>query len=462
MNKFIKNKSHKAKKDHFSLNRSDSFKKHFRQRLKDRHKIRGYCFSYTKDKIITPMPTIKVEKNLISEYYFNKSINDYNSLKHNIYLKERKLKEENSNPFAKNLLTKQINYTNINEFLSQYFRNKDKNSQIKYLINKRKIGIDNAGRNLKVNRLNSLLKKVSLHFTKIKEKIDFGQNEEEDYDINFAILLEKLQRSRKKLKTKLLDNSHKINKIHNKSSINFKRLANKENDKNDKCENNVKTRNLKPKLLTEQNSKYDISNNDSCNDKKNNKYLLGNLDKLKIRKKLLEVEKLNFDKINKNTIGTHRKNEVNNYRPLSYSGKRVLCSTKRTSILPTKTIQNSNFTNRFQSSIKRKKDIKVKNLPLYTQKSSYFIKVFNRIKSQSKRTKIQYMENNLTSFEKIGKIVETREDLKLFLLKLKFLNTKFPKKSSGKPINKKMAFIKKFKRNLAYYDEPYLRFEDDS
>ena len=53
MNKFIKNKSNKAKKDHFSLNRSDSFKKHFRQRLKDRHKIRGYCFSYTKDKIIT-------------------------------------------------------------------------------------------------------------------------------------------------------------------------------------------------------------------------------------------------------------------------------------------------------------------------------------------------------------------------------------------------------------------------
>ena len=112
-----------------------------------------------------------------------------------------------------------------------------------------------------------------------------------------------------------------------------------------------------------------------------------------------------------------------------------------------------NFNNDNKGSlIKRKKNIKVKNLPIYTTKITDLIKEFNRIKNNSKKLKINYKEKHFSSYEEIENIVKIKEEMLMFLLKQKYFNCKFPQKII-KPPNYKKIFVEKMKDYVEYTED---------
>jgi hypothetical protein len=98
--------------------------------------------------------------------------------------------------------------------------------------------------------------------------------------------------------------------------------------------------------------------------------------------------------------------------------------------------------------------VKVINKPIYVSKISDFVKEYNRIKSVSNKVKKRMREKHLTTLENIDKISKTKEDLLMFLLKMKFFHCSFPIKKEKK-ISKKELFLKKFKNYLNIIDNPY-------
>ena len=97
---------------------------------------------------------------------------------------------------------------------------------------------------------------------------------------------------------------------------------------------------------------------------------------------------------------------------------------------------------------------KIINKPLYVSKISDFIKEYKRIKSVSKKAKKRMREKHFTTLENIDKISQTKEDLLMFILKMKFFNCKFPSKKI-KTISKKDLFVKKLRNYLNIIDNPY-------
>ena len=100
------------------------------------------------------------------------------------------------------------------------------------------------------------------------------------------------------------------------------------------------------------------------------------------------------------------------------------------------------------------KNHKVINKPLYVAKISDFIKEYQRIKSVSKSAKKRMREKHLTTLESIDKISQTKEDLLMFILKMKFFHCKFPPKKV-KAISKRELFVRKLKNYLNIIDKPY-------
>ena len=100
------------------------------------------------------------------------------------------------------------------------------------------------------------------------------------------------------------------------------------------------------------------------------------------------------------------------------------------------------------------RNLKVINKPLYVSKISDFIKEYKRIKSVSKKSKKRMQEKHFTTMENIEKISKTKEDLLMFILKMKYFHCAFPQKKT-KAISKKELFMKKLKNYLDILDNPY-------
>ena len=97
---------------------------------------------------------------------------------------------------------------------------------------------------------------------------------------------------------------------------------------------------------------------------------------------------------------------------------------------------------------------KIINKPLYVSKISDFIKEYKRIKSVSKSTRKRMREKHFTTLDNIEKISKTKEELLMFILKMKFLQCRFPQKIV-KTISKKELFLKRFNNYLNIIDNPY-------
>ena len=122
----------------------------------------------------------------------------------------------------------------------------------------------------------------------------------------------------------------------------------------------------------------------------------------------------------------------------------------------TKDKQNPKYWNNNNKRVKTagSRNTKVINKPLYIAKISDFVKEYKRIKSVSKKSKKRMEERHFTTMENIEKISKIKEELLMFILKMKYLHCAFPQKKT-KAVSKKELFMRKLKNHLEVIDNPY-------
>ena len=548
------------------IKNSKRLHKLLKEKLKDRHRIKGPSFSGSqmKENKIIHLKKKESSSDLldVDEANYLRSIIDYEKLKHEIFIKdqkdkEKKIKENNLNE----LLKKDINYTNLKETIYQFIRLKNKSNLYRANILKRKMELKLANKINKKNLINKTLKNLKLHFKTIKGKIDLGKQpiEETENEYTYKKIVEQIVRSRSKYINKARNEN--MQSFHRAKSGFSKNVALLETEKNyeDKDIFNIMLNNLYTNLKKDQNeSKFLIKNknNKNENDKKkgkneNKKFesfyntefnendnLNKNLDyfrehilKRRIKKKKKQknfsdkslktnindfeteyrTQRLSSFKYNSQTkskiyynLPTHSENShfnkkrINLINNKTYSNKIISTDNNRngnnnsknkinsrnTSLLNKSnlsSINNKHFIkdlnilekmkrnnlmrkkNPFfwNNSIKtvqtagfRKITNKVTNKPLYITKIVDLVKEYHRIKSVSKNSRIRMREQHLTNIKNIDKIVNVKEDLLMFNLKLKFFNCSFPQKRK-RTISKKKIMKKKIKNCLEIIDNSF-------
>ena len=294
-----------------------------KEKLKDRHRIKGICFSNSK---IKPKNTYILKKDIssdlldIDEANYLKSMNEYEKLKHEIYLKE--IKEKKIENFDTDLLKKEINYTNLRETIYQFLRFKKTSNLYKANILKNKIELKLANKISKKNFINKTLKSVILHFNNVKGRIDLGKKplEETENEYAYKKIFEQIAKSRIKYMNKLKNenaqsSNNKTKHGNRKSFIIFNsEEGNKDNNlmellNNNLTENhNIENENFQSEVNEEKNE----SNNKSFNKNENNNN----------NQKIINKNFGNISKTELNEIDNINKNKDNNYIKKKYKNKR--------------------------------------------------------------------------------------------------------------------------------------------
>lgn len=187
-------------------NKSKNQIKKFKERMKDRHKINGLKFDYSKKEekkyFVEPRKKEKEQKNIISEYEEFILLQNYNKLKHQIFLREQKEKEKLKT--EKELFKKfqtDFNYTTLLKIIERF----SSINPFNYDIRTGKMEIDRADRNIKINRINEMLKRIILHFMKIKAKLNIKKdNPKKEYISQETVneIKNKIYKHKKKLQSR--------------------------------------------------------------------------------------------------------------------------------------------------------------------------------------------------------------------------------------------------------------------
>lgn len=181
--------------------------KKFKERMKDRYKINGLKFDYSqkneKKYFVEEKKKEKDQKKIISEYQEYMLMQDYNKLKHHIFLREQEEREKSKQEFVKQFHV-DFNYTTILKIIEDYLspKNKDDLDPFSYNIKSGKMAIERANRNIKINRINEILKRIILHFMKIKTKLNIKKDKKPPLTITQETIDEiknKIDRHKKKL-----------------------------------------------------------------------------------------------------------------------------------------------------------------------------------------------------------------------------------------------------------------------
>ena len=493
---------------HTFLSRGKKFnqklKELLKKKLKDRYKINGYYFSNNKNDSSQKnrnkksfLASYEEQQKTIHENEFRFAVEDYRKLKHNIYVFDWKINENKKKDNiikSKNFPRDKINFSNLQEMLTEFLRNKNKHNDNMNMISKCRIKLDNFNRGIKENRINSILSKVSLHFNKAKTKVNLGKNGIDSSEHNYKELISILNEKRKKLQKYNNDSSAKKSKsLDIKSIDNIEKLKNRKykinsnfndntsgNKNLDDIQNKINNiDNLVEKTRTINNysegRKYiQIYNNYKEKEKEKEKYKNNTIcsNKIKIKIKNKNKSKYIIDTTNNSNSKYNNENEknINNrFMKTPFSHSRNINSYFNQNFNSDSSNNNNNTilnTNKIinktpvRSAFKRSSN-KVKNLPLYTTTIEDILNEYDRIKKKSKLTKIHYRETHLMTYREIDKVVKIKEDLLVFLLQQKFLNNQFPLKSAKKP-NKRKLFIKKLKDNVDSIDRRYLESFDNT
>ena len=186
----------------FRYDKHYNFKKIYKEKMKDRHKINGIKFDYSKrevKKYLLSSNNEKSQEKLKKEHEENLLFQNYNKLKHQIFVREQKEKDiskiESNNKYSSN-----FNYTNIVKFTEKFLslkNDKSKDNPFNYNLKKGKLVIENMNRNIKRNRIHASLKKIVLHFTKVKSKLETRINE----DRKLYLSEEKAEKIKNKIQT---------------------------------------------------------------------------------------------------------------------------------------------------------------------------------------------------------------------------------------------------------------------
>ena len=86
---------------------------------------------------------------------------------------------------------------------------------------------------------------------------------------------------------------------------------------------------------------------------------------------------------------------------------------------------------------RRVKSSKVRNMPMYIAKISDFVKKYNDIKNKNQVIKLKRKENHLSAYSEIDKAFDIKEEMLMFLLKDKYINSQFPKNILSNQIKEK-------------------------
>ena len=523
--------------------------KMFKERMKDRYKINGVKFDYSNKEEEFALPKKKEkEKNVHREYDEFMLLQNYNKLKHKIFLREQKEKEIEEQELFKEI-HQDFNYTNITKIITQFISKKnDKNNPFNYNMKHRKNAIERANRNIKKNRINEALKKVVLHFTKIKGKLNIKkENRRGGLIISENVINEiknKIVKQKRKLNSRnsnsLLPktisdfNNRSSNNINNNINKNFIRKSrsccsnlygnrdyinvNMNNSMNYKMNHALSSSSLYeikhsfPDKNTTNNSynknrksiDHNISKDSNIKDKFNRKsfYFKKSKEYREIHNMKKEIQILNSllpnladnnsnssilnnnyrkniqkENDNSNILIEDKNKSIKDYNKINgqddkynmdQKGFKTMLKSSSCKFRPLKrpkscmdikskryligVYHNFNYNNNKGSFIKSKKNIRVKNLPLYTTKITDLIKEFNRIKNNAKKLKINYKEKHFSTYEEIENIVKIKEDMLMFLLKQKYFNCKFPQKIV-KPPNYKKIFVEKMKDYVEFTED---------
>jgi hypothetical protein len=158
-------------------------KKIYKDKLKDRHKIKGIKFDYSKREVKRYLLS-QNEKNheeIMKEKEENLLFKNYNKLKHQIFVREKEEKDESKKDANNNKISTNFTYTNLMKILQKYLSvkyDKNKENPFNYNLKKGKLEIELINRNLKRNRINASLQKIVLHYKKVKSKLETRLNKE--------------------------------------------------------------------------------------------------------------------------------------------------------------------------------------------------------------------------------------------------------------------------------------------
>ena len=192
----------------FLLENQQNMKKLYKAKMKDRHKLKGIKLNYPKKEVKKYLLSSneKSQEKLIKEYEVNLLFKNYNKLKHDIFIREQKEKELTKQEEINKYSSKAFNYTNLTKLIEKFIslkKDKSKDNPFNYNLNRGKMIIDQMNRNIKINRINDTLKKIVLHYTKIKPKLNTRNS-----IINTFLSDEAVE----KIKNKIEYNRKKINK----------------------------------------------------------------------------------------------------------------------------------------------------------------------------------------------------------------------------------------------------------
>ena len=536
----------------FLYNNRVNFKKLFKEKLKDRHKVKGIKFDYSKkeEKKYLLSQNEKSQEEIMRKVKENLLFQNYNKLKHQIFIREQKENEISKKESINNKISTSFNYTNLKNIVEKYFSEKNnitKDNPFSYNVKKGKLALEQMNRNMKKNRIHTTLKKIVLHFTNIKSKLKTGLNEERKNYLSeeeIEKIKNRIQTQRKRMNSRnkianknksLIVDSHNENNssknsnltiINNKEQKHMIDVSNYNESHNNKSNinNTLKLTTFRPSLDKKnefKKNKYSSSkfqfykkiiNSEIQNPKKETNLKYGFIkDETNLKNSYGKSQEHIFEK--KNTNLTNKKLSsksinLNCYSNLSLNSKKESNGKKRTfepSLILTddyntiglmkkynseyvkKNYKKKHFFNRQKScinltnknnfrlkynessinnknlvrsssSIKKKSFIKVTNKPIYTTNINDFVLEYNRIKKNIKNLKNNYKEKHFSTYKEIDNLLEVKEDMLMFLLKQKFLSSKFKPKQNKMGKTKK-DFMNKLKDYMEILEEnPNKRF----
>ena len=422
----------------------------FKNKLKDRKRIKGISFSYSKNEDINNLkrikPNISVNQKIKDNAISNSFIN-YSSLKSYIYSKEQKdknfeKKDKLENVNIKNLKL-DLNYTNIYQLFNLVF---NKYNPFNYNINKKKLEVKKIGILLNKNKVKSDLLKKILPGKKITSRIDSGIKK----DIKFDKIYQQIQNYKNILEKK-------------KSLLNQKKIC----IKSYTTKNNIKLNKSSSYVINKSNlNKYlsDMSNTYIINDKQNNNEISKSIEQSnqsinnterKLFKSASEAiiltpkNKSNIIKINNSNLRKRRKSciESNNLKIIIRTNKKSfkqkyknLNKSHSTNLLYIHKNRNmTNNKNKNSNIYKMNKEKINKNINNYVSNIEDMFEEYNKIKSNTNRLKLEYKMWHFSKYSNIDEIINAKEDMLLFLLKQKFFKNQknYPRLKMESSLKKK-------------------------
>ena len=525
-------------------------KENLKNRLKDRKRVRGFCFSYSKNR--TEFELLKEQKrkknNTIDKNTFNEKIKNllknFKNIKNDIKIIDNLDKETKKLiRYDKLFNDKDIfSFNKISGMFGKFIRPKKQNQE--YILQKSKINTNTEGNIYvkKIFKLDKDKKALTLNFYSTMKKINSNKKKNEAQFKHFFNLFKRNQseqiikkinlkninkhKSSKKILNEVLNNANKNdygsisskvseNDISSKNEIKFDNNNNNKNNNEQKYLKSYSSKiafnnklikhilidsNKSNKILSTYNS---IEPNSSKTYKKNNNNLFSlkhkysflnkNLKTIHKSNKFLKSYKnikpinTNYNEYNKQNQ-EHSQNIKNIFHNLKKTETAYLINLnenkKNDSIISfnkKSSSKNLNVTYRLNINNKentldvipdnndkvkiRRDNIRLKtviNKPMYTAKIGDFVKNYNRIKSESKMNRIKRRENHLMTFSEIDNSINIKEDMKLFLLKDKYLKTKFPQKKAKINNIKRKEFLNKFIEKYDIFDNPFNNNLDDN